>query len=139
MTKIKQINLNKTKFAVCKKCAFYLNEQEEGCDIWYHNYCGAVELDVERDPLDGEMKHVIYNSLGDKLFMEDITKSITNCLPYEFCKKVNPKEECPHFKEKENELHTLFSGAKGKTKKFTQFFTNFKRKTNEQEKEKNYS
>ena len=39
---------------------------------WYHNYCQAVELDTVRDPLDGEMKHVSFNSLGDRLFVEDL-------------------------------------------------------------------
>ena len=96
MGKVIDINGRKDEFAVCTECPFLITKEDgPRTNIWYNNFCGAVERKKGRDPFDGKMKYVVANDLGRKSFTDEA---------YPYARDINPDGNCSHYKRKEGKV-----------------------------------
>ena len=72
--------------AICAKCKHHCFTS----DIWYDQYCHAVERERGIDPVNGKKCFVFVNDLGCKCFTDD---------RYPYCRDINPEGECLLYEE----------------------------------------
>lgn len=81
---------------ICKNCKHFYrvngNDFRPGAtEIWYNQFCVAVENERSVDPQLGNPCFVKINSLGAKVFTDQ---------RYPYAREINPDGNCPLYEEK---------------------------------------